>query len=297
MIIKVFIVIAIIIVISVICEFCLYFITRNKIKNKAQESVKEELAIMHQELLQKNKEITEKTTQILELNRQCTKQTEAYNSAIAAQDENLKKLYNDKRSMLDEQFKTQTMEANIAIENINNKLSSLSRQYSKAVEFEQREKEPNIGLEYNTIAIDKSDKSDIELLQSIQYKLKNPRIVGMVIWQTFYQPIAKSKFVSILGSEDICGIYKITNINNNKCYIGQSKNIKNRWFEHCKKACGIDTPKNNKLYKAMMEDGISNFAFELIEECEEAEMDEKERYYIQFFNSVDYGYNTLKGNK
>ena len=49
----------------------------------------------------------------------------------------------------------------------------------------------------------------------------------------------------ILGTEQITGIYKITNQENNKCYIGQSVNISNRWKDHAKHGLGIDTPVGN----------------------------------------------------
>ena len=55
--------------------------------------------------------------------------------------------------------------------------------------------------------------------------------------------------------ESICGIYKITNDINNKCYIGQSKNIKRRFSEH--KSEGYrKTHITKRLYKAIAKYGI-----------------------------------------
>ena len=51
---------------------------------------------------------------------------------------------------------------------------------------------------------------------------------------------------------------------------------------------GIDTPANNKLYEAMMKEGLSNFTFELIEECNNNLLDEKEAFYIDLYNSKKY---------
>lgn len=70
------------------------------------------------------------------------------------------------------------------------------------------------------------------------------------------------------------GIYKITNTVNNKKYIGQSVNIMDRWREHRKRA-------NNGtayLYQAMRKYDISNFVFEILEECLVEELNDKERY-------------------
>jgi group I intron endonuclease len=60
---------------------------------------------------------------------------------------------------------------------------------------------------------------------------------------------------------------------------------------------GIDTPAGNKLYKAMMEDGLENFSFEVLEECNREELNEKERYYINLYQSDKFGYNSTSGNK
>jgi len=81
------------------------------------------------------------------------------------------------------------------------------------------------------------------------------------------------------------------------CYIGQSRNIKERFREHIKCGLGIDTPAANKLYKAMRKEGIDNFTFELLEECSSQFLDEKEAFYISLYNSYDYGYNSNHGNK
>ena len=101
----------------------------------------------------------------------------------------------------------------------------------------------------------------------------------------------------VLGPDEKCGIYKITNKTNTLCYIGQAKKIRERWREHMKCGLGIDTPANNKLYQAMYKEGIDNFTFEMLEECTAADLDEKETFYINLYNSYDYGYNSNRGNK
>ena len=79
----------------------------------------------------------------------------------------------------------------------------------------------------------------------------------MLIWQTYWQPLAKKQFPLILKSTEIkTGIYKITNLSTGDCYIGQAIDINKRWKEHCKCGLGIDTPLGNKLYKAMMDYGL-----------------------------------------
>ena len=58
---------------------------------------------------------------------------------------------------------------------------------------------------------------------------------------------------------------------------------------------GIDTPVGNKLYKAMIENSLDDFIFEIIEECNISDLNEKEKYYIDLFQSYDYGFNSNRG--
>lgn len=95
-----------------------------------------------------------------------------------------------------------------------------------------------------------------------------------------------------------CGIYKITNQINEKCYIGQSVNIEKRWIAHKSNAANSDFKYKTALYPAIKKYGLSNFTFEIIEECLPDQLDEKEKYYIQYFNSISpNGYNLSEGGQ
>ena len=175
------------------------------------------------------------------------------------------------------------------------KLCSLQKQKAATIEAFQKEKAIQEQKDLYRLDISEQDKVDIGFLRSIQYRISKPRLLAMLIWQTYFQPLAKKKFPMILGSEEVCGIYKITNSLNHMCYIGQAKSVYRRFCEHCKCGLGIDTPQGNKLYKAMLEDGLENFTFELILECSPQELNEKEKYYIQVYNSINFGYNSNSG--
>lgn len=99
-----------------------------------------------------------------------------------------------------------------------------------------------------------------------------------------------------MWKNDLCGIYKIVNIVNDKIYIGQSKHIKQRWCEH-KKELKKNKHRNEYLQRAWNKYGESNFIHEIIELCDESELDEKEVYYINFYNSMNpnKGYNLHSG--
>ena len=90
-------------------------------------------------------------------------------------------------------------------------------------------------------------------------------------------------------------IYKITNKVNNKIYIGKTTlTIEERFEAHKKKA--LKHP-NRYLYDAMNHYGFKNFIIEEIEECADELLNEREIYWIKFYNSTNHeiGYNLTKG--
>lgn len=102
----------------------------------------------------------------------------------------------------------------------------------------------------------------------------------------------------VLGTgTTVTGVYKITNKLSGMSYIGQAKDVRERWREHLKCGLGIDTPSNNRLYQAMLKDGVDSFTFELLEACPSQELDEKEKFYIALYQTKEYGYNSTAGNK
>lgn len=201
------------------------------------------------------------------------------------------------KNKLDEKYTQDSQEYIVKIDELKQSLESLKKQKAASIEALQREQAVQEQKDLYRLVLSNQDKQDIEFLRSIQFRISKPRLVSMLIWQNYVQPIAKKKLPLILGSENVCGIYKITNIKNQMCYIGQAKDMRKRLNEHLKKGLGIDTPQGNKLYQAMLEDGIDSFTFELLEECSEEELNSKERYYIELYNSIDYGYNSIKGIK
>lgn len=86
------------------------------------------------------------------------------------------------------------------------------------------------------------------------------------------------------------GIYKIENIQNNKCYIGQSINIENRWKKH------LLANDDFTIHKALRKYGKENFIFSILEECNQDELNEKEIYWIEYYDSlIPNGYNMVPG--
>lgn len=96
--------------------------------------------------------------------------------------------------------------------------------------------------------------------------------------------------------KNITGIYKITNLVNNKSYIGKSIHIPRRFLEHRSPNEWKRTP-NKPLYIAFKKYGLENFTFEVIEKCSKDELNNKEKYWIAKLDTQNpnKGYNITAG--
>lgn len=137
----------------------------------------------------------------------------------------------------------------------------------------------------------------IEELQELygacgKLKLTNPVPLYKAIYELYFRGPVKDLGVrlNVVGQ---CGIYKLTNVLSGKVYIGQSVDIAERWKQHIKRGtkCDIGTLSGAGLYEAMWEEGVWNFSFELLEECEKDKLNEREKFWIAHFQSNEIGYN------
>lgn len=91
----------------------------------------------------------------------------------------------------------------------------------------------------------------------------------------------------------VSGVYLIRNKLTEKCYVGVSVNIHSRWRQHKYWAKNKDVV--SLITKSIKKNGVENFEFSIIEECEKDFFDEKERYWIKYHDSVLNGYNLTYG--
>lgn len=90
------------------------------------------------------------------------------------------------------------------------------------------------------------------------------------------------------------GIYKYTNKINNNVYIGQSADIGRRYQQHLYDS---KNRANTAIDKAIAKYSIENFNFEIIEECPIEKLDEREIYWISYYDSYHNGYNSTPGGR
>lgn len=175
-------------------------------------------------------------------------------------------------------------------------LDKLRATRAAAIQAQIKENEISEKSTFYCLTIPEIELKDIAILETIKPKLNNPRVLSMLIWQTYYRTPMTDLCNRVVGKTTKTGIYKITNQLTSECYIGQAVDIASRWKEHAKCGLGIDTPAKNKLYKAMIEYGLSHFSWEILEECERADLDEKEKFFIDLYQAKDFGYNSQVGN-
>ena len=94
-----------------------------------------------------------------------------------------------------------------------------------------------------------------------------------------------------MKEKKMIGIYKITNNKNNKIYIGQSNDIYRRFYEHQTKGASSRIPVDIAIQKY----GKDSFSYEVLEECDISELNEKEKFWIKKLNAIENGYNCSEG--
>lgn len=148
----------------------------------------------------------------------------------------------------------------------------------------------------NTFSIDKLDSMLSDIAEN-QWPYINLLAVGFVkkcgeIYFTsedFIQAILKQ--IQIYTDPRQSGIYRIINLKNNLSYIGQTINFHSRYSSHFRQ----EKDKNFELYQDMITLGNEYFKFEILEKCNPEELDEREKYWIDYYDTYNLGYNRTTG--
>ena len=180
---------------------------------------------------------------------------------------------------------------------IQNDLNKLKASLSAGVEARLREQEKKEKINFYKLSISDADLSDVKMLENLKASFHKPIVLSKLIWTQYFQKQMTQLCDRVFGKKIVCGIYKITNLITEQCYIGQSVNIQQRMKQHCKCGLGIEASSTNKLYNSMQKDGVWNFSFELLEECPRELLNQKEAFWIDTYSSNIYGLNTMKGIK
>lgn len=133
--------------------------------------------------------------------------------------------------------------------------------------------------------------SEVELIKILErIKIDYPELkndISTIEWKKIWLP----KMQDLCGKKGLdgkCGIYRLVlKSDENICYVGQAVNIKERWYQHIKKMIGVEAKGGEKLYEWRPED----FWWSVLEECENKELNDREKYWIEFYACKEVGLN------
>lgn len=187
-------------------------------------------------------------------------------------------------------FSAQIINKQNELAKIENQLKDLASKLTAAVEASKRSEEQRTQRDFYRLQLSSQDIEEISKLREVTPYLRDSEPLNKVIWKVYYEKPYSDLIGRVIGNGTHTGIYKITNIQNDMCYVGQAANLSDRWKQHIKRGIGAETPTKNKLYPAMLEIGVENFTFEVVEECTRAQLNEREDYWQDYFHAKDFGY-------
>lgn len=193
-------------------------------------------------------------------------------------------------SLLEEQYNNLKETYLIKIQSVENTLQDLKERRDAAIQQAINDYEDNLNKNFYILQITDKDLNDITLLREISNKINKKEVIGKIIYKVYIEKYYTDLIGRVLDNKSFSGIYKITNQINQMCYVGQAVDIKKRWLQHIKRAIGAEPLINNKLYPAMQKYGIENFSFEVIDRCDKDKLNEREKYWQNFYKAKSFGY-------
>ena len=138
-------------------------------------------------------------------------------------------------------------------------LADTQSKVTAAVEAAKRYEKLKDKDNFYKITFNESEFVELEELSIAIAKLRNPLPFRKAVYDVYYKTKINNLVKKIVGTKKVSGIYKITNIENEKTYVGKSVDIGNRWKQHAKRGCGADILTSNNLYPALLKHGLYNF--------------------------------------
>ena len=261
--------------------------TENRFLLNQKETLNQEVHSYNELLLKEKEKLAEYKNSIQEqLDLSAEKMSNEYNEAISKYQTEYEETLRECVAEYQQQIESKSAELKI----IEARLEDVRRKAAAAVDAYKREQEKKEQRNFYCINLSEEDVEEIHKLREVAKFLRDSEPLNKVIWKVYYENAFTDLCGRVVGKEQRSVIYKITNIQNNMCYIGQAKDVASRWLQHCKRGVGADTPTKNKLYPAMLEHGVENFTFEIVEDCELDKLNEREKYWQEFFKAKEFGY-------
>ena len=230
-------VVLIVFIFGTLCACAIYFESWQKKLTKEKIHLKDLEQAIQKGYTSKIKEAEQRLSSIEEKIQQKEQQfNQKYNFEEQAIQSRLKDYENVKRQSIDQQLEFKRIECQKQKDQYNYQLSLLRQEVQAAAASLQtlkqtrkaayqsllRQKEIKSKADDYRLVPSNIELSDIKKLEKVKMELAKPRILSMLIWQTYWQPLAKVRFPVILKDKTKMGIYKITNIQTGESYIGQA---------------------------------------------------------------------------
>ena len=190
---------------------------------------------------------------------------------------------------------SQTEAARAHLEELATQIEAFSAKQASINEAILRQRAIEEQQDFYRVCLAPEVASDVELLNAVRKNLKKPEIIDKIIYDNYIAKPVLEMIKRVLQNESFPGIYKITNTKTSEIYIGKSVDIKSRWQQHCKTVFNCGTIASSLLHTKMKQYGIENFTFEVIERVDKEQLSERERFYIDFYQTKEYGMNQKKG--
>lgn len=212
------------------------------------------------------------------------RELEKINSELQARKDSLDKDFNIEKDKVEKEIEVIRTE----LENFKEKRESINKAILRERELSEKES-------FYSIELSKEDLEDMEFLSTISSKINNKAAVNKIIYDVYIKRPLTEMIKRLTAGKVVSGIYKITNKTNGVIYIGKSVDIGKRFTQHIKTALGIGTLANSSFHSYLAANGIQNFTFEILESVASENLTEREKYYINFYESNKYGLNMREG--
>ena len=149
--------------------------------------------------------------------------------------------------------------------------------------------------DFYRVQFDAETLGDIEILNSVRPRLQKFELFNKFLYSNYISKPTKEMVKRVLAGRNPSGIYKVTNIDTKEIYIGKSVTVATRFENHIKSAYGLEGVADSQFQRALKKYGVDHFTWELLEEVPKDKLGEKEKYWIQFYGTKEYGYNMKEG--
>lgn len=189
-------------------------------KQAQQEAISASIALIEQQAQVAAEAIYEKNFTLMESTLE--KSAEAMGEKYREEQENYQAEYLNTLKDLAQGFADEVAEKKVEIANAESTLLDLRAKVQAAVMADKRALEMQEAVNYYKLNLPKTDIEEIAKLRTVLPYLKDKEPLNKVIWKVYYEKPYTDMVGRVIGSEVRTGIYKITNLKNNMCYVGQA---------------------------------------------------------------------------